>query len=166
MEWVSEVSEGCSVVSDSLRPHGLYSPWNSPGQNTGVAFLFSRESSQCRDQTGSLALQADSLPTELGGKLMESISKGSEGGRRQRPVYLLPGLPPRWPQVGSGTASSLAVSLLTPWLDSLQWPFSSVSSVSGWNLTHRIIFSVFTGCWRHTTLFLLWEKNLLSFLNI
>ena len=25
-----------SVVSDSLRPHGLYSPWNSPGQNTGV----------------------------------------------------------------------------------------------------------------------------------
>ena len=24
-----------SVVSDSLRPHGLYSPWNSPGQNTG-----------------------------------------------------------------------------------------------------------------------------------
>ena len=30
------MSESCSVVSDSLRPHGLYSPWNSPGQNTGV----------------------------------------------------------------------------------------------------------------------------------
>ena len=29
-------SENHSVVSDSLRPHGLYSPWNSPGQNTGV----------------------------------------------------------------------------------------------------------------------------------
>ena len=29
-------SESCSVVSDSLRPHRLYSPWNSPGQNTGV----------------------------------------------------------------------------------------------------------------------------------
>ena len=25
-----------SVVSDSLRPFGLYSPWNSPGQNTGM----------------------------------------------------------------------------------------------------------------------------------
>ena len=25
-----------SVVSDSLLPHGLYSPWNSPGQNIGV----------------------------------------------------------------------------------------------------------------------------------
>ena len=30
-------SESGSVVSDSLRPHGLYSPWNSPGQNTGVS---------------------------------------------------------------------------------------------------------------------------------
>ena len=28
-----------SRVSDSLRPHGLYSPWNSPGQNTGVGSL-------------------------------------------------------------------------------------------------------------------------------
>ena len=28
-----------SVVSDSLRPHGLYSPWNSPGQNTAVGNL-------------------------------------------------------------------------------------------------------------------------------
>ena len=24
------------VVSDSLQPHALHSPWNSPGQNTGV----------------------------------------------------------------------------------------------------------------------------------
>ena len=29
-------NESRSVVFDSLRPHGLYSPWNSPGQNTGV----------------------------------------------------------------------------------------------------------------------------------
>ena len=28
--------ESHSVVSDSLQPHVLYSPWNSPGQNTGV----------------------------------------------------------------------------------------------------------------------------------
>ena len=32
-------SESSSVVSDSLRPHGQYSPWNSPGQNTGVCSL-------------------------------------------------------------------------------------------------------------------------------
>ena len=44
-------SESHSVVSASLGPHGLYSPWNSPGQNTRVAFPFSRVPSQPRDQT-------------------------------------------------------------------------------------------------------------------
>ena len=33
---VKNENESCSVVSDSLRPHGLY---NSPGQNTGVGSL-------------------------------------------------------------------------------------------------------------------------------
>ena len=32
-------SESCSVASDSLRPHGLNSLGNSPGQNTGVGSL-------------------------------------------------------------------------------------------------------------------------------
>ena len=32
-------SESHSVMSDTLQPHGLYSPWNSPGQNTGVDSL-------------------------------------------------------------------------------------------------------------------------------
>ena len=32
-------SESRSVLSDFLWPHGLYSPWNSPGQNTGVGSL-------------------------------------------------------------------------------------------------------------------------------
>ena len=36
---VMDESESRSVVSDSLRPHSLYSPWNSPGQNTGVGSL-------------------------------------------------------------------------------------------------------------------------------
>ena len=35
-EWVSESR---SVVSSSLWPHGLYSLWNSPSQNTGVGSL-------------------------------------------------------------------------------------------------------------------------------
>ena len=42
MEWSQErksESEIRSVVSDSLQPHGLYSPWNSPGQNTGMGSL-------------------------------------------------------------------------------------------------------------------------------
>ena len=28
--------ESCSFTSNSLQPHGLHSPWNSLGQNTGV----------------------------------------------------------------------------------------------------------------------------------
>ena len=39
MIWKWCESESHSVVSDSLRPHGLYSPWNFPGQNTGVGIL-------------------------------------------------------------------------------------------------------------------------------
>ena len=34
------VNESLSVASDSLWPHGLYSSWGSPGQNTGVGSLF------------------------------------------------------------------------------------------------------------------------------
>ena len=37
---VKSESENNSVVSDSLRPHGLYSPWNSLGWNTRVGSLF------------------------------------------------------------------------------------------------------------------------------
>ena len=36
MKW----SESRSVVSSSLQPHALYSPWSSPGKNTGVVSLF------------------------------------------------------------------------------------------------------------------------------
>ena len=32
-------SGSCSAMSDSLSPHGLYSPQDSPGQNTGVSSL-------------------------------------------------------------------------------------------------------------------------------
>ena len=31
--------ESHSIVSDSLQPHGLYSLWNFPGQNSGVGSL-------------------------------------------------------------------------------------------------------------------------------
>ena len=43
-------SESHFMVSDSLRPHGLYNPWNSPGQNTKV---------------GSLSLLRGIIPTQV-----------------------------------------------------------------------------------------------------
>ena len=36
---INILSESHSIVSNSLLLHGLYSPWNSPGQNTGVGSL-------------------------------------------------------------------------------------------------------------------------------
>ena len=59
-------NESHSVMSSCLWPHGLYSPWNSPGQNTGVGSLsllhgiFPTQGSESR----SPSLQMDSLPTE------------------------------------------------------------------------------------------------------
>ena len=50
--WKMFDSESRSVMSDSLRPHELYSSWNFPSQNTGVGSLsFYRGSSQPRDRT-------------------------------------------------------------------------------------------------------------------
>ena len=37
---VQSERESCSAVSNSLWPHGLYSPWNSPCQNTGLSSLY------------------------------------------------------------------------------------------------------------------------------
>ena len=64
-------SESHSVMSDSLRPHGLYS---LPGCSVHgilqarllqwVAFPFSKGSFQPGDRTRSPAWQADSLPAE------------------------------------------------------------------------------------------------------
>ena len=58
-------------MSNSLRPHGLHSPWNSPGQNTAVGIL-SFSSPWNLPNPGiklrSPALQADSLPAEPQGK--------------------------------------------------------------------------------------------------
>ena len=63
-------SESHSVVSISLRPHGLYSPWDSPGQNTGVGSpsLLQGNLPNPRIKSRSPTLQADSLPTEPQGK--------------------------------------------------------------------------------------------------
>ena len=73
------VCESCSVVSDSLRSHGLQParllcPWDSLGKIVQwVATPSSRGSSQPGIEPGSLALQADSLLTELPGKPLTSL---------------------------------------------------------------------------------------------
>ena len=53
-------------MSDSLRPHGLYSPWNSPGQKTGVGGLSLLQGIFPNPgiESSSPALQVGSLPSE------------------------------------------------------------------------------------------------------
>ena len=55
---------------DSLRPHGLYSPWNSPDQNPGVGEVFPSPGDLPNPgiEPRSPALPADSLPAEPRGK--------------------------------------------------------------------------------------------------
>ena len=64
--------ESRSVMSDSLWPHGWYSPWNSPGLNTGVDSrsilqgIFPTQGSNFEPRFP--LLQVDSLPAEPPGK--------------------------------------------------------------------------------------------------
>ena len=59
-------------MSDSLPPHGLYHPWNSPGQNTGVGSLSllptQGDLPNPRIKPRFPTLQPDSLPAEPQGK--------------------------------------------------------------------------------------------------
>ena len=71
------MSESCSVVPNSLRPHRLHSPWNSPGQNTGVGgyplFPFPGDLPDPGMEPRSPALQVDSLLAEPQGKSFMKI---------------------------------------------------------------------------------------------
>ena len=68
--WPLKWSESLSVVSDSLQPHGLYNPWNSPGQNTGVDSLSFLQGNLPNPgiELRSPALLTDSLSAESQGK--------------------------------------------------------------------------------------------------
>ena len=65
-DWSKTESECHSVESNSWQPHGLYSPWNSPGQNTGVGScsLLQGDLPKSGIKPRSPTLQADSLPAE------------------------------------------------------------------------------------------------------
>ena len=64
------MSESCSVVSNSLWPHGLYSPGNSPGPIIGVGKPFPSPGDLPNPgiEPRSPALQMDLLPAEPQGK--------------------------------------------------------------------------------------------------
>ena len=65
----SEVKVKVAQLCPTMRPHGLYSPWNSPGQNTGMGWLPTPgDLPNPGIEPRSPALQVDSLPAEPPGK--------------------------------------------------------------------------------------------------
>ena len=95
---VSE-SESPSVLSDSLRPHGLYSLWNSPGQTARMSSLSLLQGNLLNPgiEPGSPTLQADSLPAEPQGspRILEWVaypfSRGSSQSRNRTRVSCFAG---------------------------------------------------------------------------
>ena len=125
-------SESHSVMSTSLQNHGLYSPWNSPGQNTGmVAIPFSKGFSQPRDQTQISHIIGGSLPAEPQGKpknngvgslsLLQEIFPTQESNRGllhgRRILYQLSyqGSPDSFWQLLGHCDSSFALQLFINW---------------------------------------------------
>ena len=101
---LSEI-ESQSVVSDSLRPHGLYCPWNSPGQNTRV---------------GSLSLLQGVFPTQGSNpglphcrSILSQLShKGSPHGLRVK--FKFTNRTPKPPWAGPARVSSVFPCLCSP----------------------------------------------------
>ena len=85
--------ESHSVVSNSLWPHVLHSPWNSPDQNTGVAAIpFSQASNPCFPRCRWILYQ---LSHPGNPRILEWVavpfSRGSFGPRNQTGVSCIAG---------------------------------------------------------------------------
>ena len=84
------------MVSASLQPYGLYSPWNSPGQNTGVGSLsllqglFPTQVSNPGIEPRYPSLQVGSLPSEPQGKPIYYITDGEQRDLRMSFYLFLP----------------------------------------------------------------------------
>ena len=85
-------SESCSVVSDSLQPHGLCSPWNSPGQNTGVGSLSLLQGIIPTQGSNTGLSHCSQILYQLSYKDLESLFGGS---RRGAQLLVYP-----WPKTG------------------------------------------------------------------
>ena len=112
-------------MSDSLRPQGLYSPWNPPGQNTRVSSLSLTPGDLLNAgvKPRSPALQANSLPAEPQGKpkntAVSSLSllpgnlpdPGNKPGSPTLQIDFLLSEPPGNPHKGMGAKVKLSNSL-------------------------------------------------------
>ena len=75
------ISESCSVVSDSLRPHRLYSPWSSLGQNTGVG--------SCSLLQGTFPSQGSNLGLQYCRQMLYQLSHQRSPQQKPRDVIVV-----------------------------------------------------------------------------
>ena len=92
-------SESHSVVSNSLQPHRLYSPWNFPGQDTGVASvsllqrIFPTQESNwgllyCRQILYQLSYQGSPVSCKVPAKFLKEYAKAVMIGSVQYQLLL------------------------------------------------------------------------------
>ena len=74
-------------MSDSLQPHGLYSPWNSPGQNTAVGSLSLLQGIFLTQESNRGLLHCRRILYQLNYQGSQFPCKGG-GGEVGKPVYL------------------------------------------------------------------------------
>ena len=133
----------CSVVSNSLWPHGLQPtsllcPWNSSGKNTGMGKpLLQGDLPDPKIEPRSPALQRDSLPSEPPGNPKYGISSRFFGRCSSPSREISPLLLDCWEfllwKVFSQSVQSLSCAQLfvTPWTAACQ---ASLSITSSWSL--------------------------------
>ena len=81
-------------MSDSLLPHGLYSPWNSPGQNTGVGSLALLQGIFLTQELNRGLLRRRQIFYHLSFELPEDTGKVCEWDGRPLRGLSAPPLPP------------------------------------------------------------------------
>ena len=121
---LSEWSESCSVVSDSLWPHRLYNPWNSPCQNTGV---------------GSLSLLKGIFPTQGSNpallhwrQILYQLSYPGSPSKKKKKNFFLNSHKSHWPKFQPLLISFPNIPVLQ---EAVNWPSAlqfSHSVVSDW----------------------------------
>ena len=133
MKWC----ESRSVVSNTLQPHRLYTPWNSPGQNTGMGTLSLLQGifptqglnpglPHCRQILNQLSHQGSPIVYATAAKLLQSC-----------PTLCNPrdGSPPGCPSLGFSKQEYLSgLPFPSPMHESEKWKWSrSVVSDSHWS---------------------------------
>ena len=96
-----------SVMSDSLQPHGLYSPSNSPGQNTGVGSCSLLQGIFTTQGSNPGLLHCRWIPYQLSHKgstrILEWVSQSVQSLSRVRLFVTPPTIYSLWNSAGQNT---------------------------------------------------------------